>query len=173
MTAIKRFNELFEDDHVPTGPKGRFEEYTNSKGDRFWGDMGAGILPICTETGRILLAMRSPDVNEPNTWGIIGGALEEGETDPLESAKRELKEESGYKGHFEVVPSYVYESPNKTFKYYNYIGLLEKEFKPKLDWETAYTEWMTLEQFMEAKPKHFGLKALIEKDLDLIKKYAK
>ena len=55
-------------------------DYTlyNTKMDKpFYGDKGAGILPICKKTGRILVAYRSLEVNEPHTWGIFGGKLDE------------------------------------------------------------------------------------------------
>lgn len=41
------------------------EKYVNG----FWGKAGAGILPLCSETDRVLLAKRSAFVEEPGTWG--------------------------------------------------------------------------------------------------------
>ena len=128
----------------------KYTVYDNSKGGKFWGDKGAGILIICKTTKRLLVAMRSEEVNEPNTWGIFGGKMDNKET-PKEAAKRELIEETGYKGNFELIPAYVFESPNKDFTYYNFIGIVEKEFKPK----------------------HFGLKKLLIESKDLILKYIK
>lgn len=153
---------------------GLFEaDYHNSKGGKFWGDEGAGILPICNTTGRILVAMRSDAVNEPNTWGIFGGKIDHNEEPPIEAARRELMEESGYVGKLDIHPAFVWVSPDKTFKYSNFIGVVDHEFDPEYDWETAYAEWMTLQEFLSAEPKHFGLKALISNSLDLIKKFAK
>jgi 8-oxo-dGTP pyrophosphatase MutT (NUDIX family)/predicted GNAT family acetyltransferase len=148
------------------------EDYDNSHGDKFWGDSGAGVLIICKKTGNLLVSMRGEAVNEPNTWGIFGGKTEEGET-PEESAQRELTEESGYKGKYEIIPAYVYTTPRNTFTYYNFIGLVEEEFEPEYDWETAYAEWMSLEKLIKIKPKHFGLKLLLDNSMDIIKKYAK
>lgn len=49
------------------------EVYSNSKGGKFWGDVGAGVLALCEETKRFLVALRSKDVNEPGTWGPSAG----------------------------------------------------------------------------------------------------
>ena len=157
---IKKFNQ-FES----------YEVFTNTRGGKFWGDQGAGVLPICRSTGRILVAMRSEFVNEPNTWGIFGGAMDEGET-PHEAAERELTEETGYNGKFQLIPAYIYVSPDKTFKYYNFIGIVEEEFAPEYDWETESSEWMTLEELMKAEPKHFGLEKLLKESRSIINKFA-
>lgn len=147
--------------------------YQNSSGDHYWGDQGAGILPIAQSTGRILVAHRSKHVNEPNTYGIWGGKLDDGETDPEEAAKRELEEEAGYKGHFKLIPAYVFKTPNNTFEYHNFIGIVDKEFEPKFDWETQGAKWMTFEEFKNLKNKHWGLQMLLDNSADLIKKYSK
>lgn len=160
MEHLKPFN-VFESE---------YEIFTNTKGGKFWGDQGAGVFVICTSTKRILVAMRSEFVNEPNTWGIIGGAIDEGET-PEQGAKRELVEETGYKGIFELIPAYIYEAPNHTFQYHNFIGIIPKEFKANCDWETSHTEWMTLEELLKAEPKHFGLELLLKESMHLIKKH--
>ena len=38
----------------------------------YWGKKGAGILPICKETKRLLVPFRSGYVLEPHTWGVWG-----------------------------------------------------------------------------------------------------
>lgn len=161
MEHLKTF-ALFEADTV----------YDNKHGARFWGDQGAGVLIICSKTERLLVAMRGEQVNEPNTWGIFGGKMDEGET-PHEAAERELVEESGYTGKFELIPAYIYIAPGNKFRYHNFIGIVEEEFQPEYDWETQYAEWMTLDELIKIEPKHFGLKKLLEKSMVLIKKFAK
>lgn len=47
--------------------------FQNAHGGKFWGNAGAGVILFAKDTGRVLLALRSPYVNEPNTWGTIGG----------------------------------------------------------------------------------------------------
>jgi len=164
MEHIKSF-KLFEKET-------KYTTYDNSKGGKFWGDQGAGILPICKNTGRLLVSFRSKEVNEPHTWGIFGGKMDTDET-PMESAKRELIEETGYEGNFELIPAYVYISPNEDFKYHNFIGIVETEFEPEYDWETESSKWLSMSELLELKPKHFGLKKLLDKSIDIIKQFAK
>jgi 8-oxo-dGTP pyrophosphatase MutT (NUDIX family) len=57
-------------------------------------NIGAGILFICSDDNTTLLIQRSPEVEEPGTWGISGGGLE-GAEKPSETAVRETKEELG------------------------------------------------------------------------------
>lgn len=75
------------------GELGKHHAGTSDTG-QFWGDQGAGVLPLAKSTGRILLSLRSPYVNEPNTWGIVGGAIDKNEN-PKTAALRELQEELG------------------------------------------------------------------------------
>ena len=168
MRYIKTFEQKLGANHVNA----------NSAGDNFYGNQGAGILPICIKTGRILVAYRSIDVNEPHTWGIFGGAIDATEYDdasraPEQAAMDEMYEESGYEGSIDIIPAYIFKTPSGSFTYYNFIGLLEHEFEPRLDWETESAKWITLQQLYELKPKHFGLEALIKNSGDIIEKYAK
>jgi ADP-ribose pyrophosphatase YjhB (NUDIX family) len=121
------------------------------------------------------MALRSSLVNEPGTWGVIGGALNTKEN-VMTAVKREFTEETGCTKSIVMLPAYVFKTSNGSFVYHNFIGLVPKEFDPRVDWETERFEWMTYEQMMKLKSKyHFGLKGLLKdsKSLRLIKKYAK
>ena len=52
--------------------------------------------------GKLLMLLRDdiPTIPSPDTWSLIGGTMEDGET-PLETLKREVQEEIG------VVPSNI------------------------------------------------------------------
>jgi len=122
-----------------------------------------------------LLNLRSSYVLEPNTYGVYGGKLDdevEDEAGVISAAKREFNEETGYDGKIDIVPSYIYRYKN-VFTYYNFIGIIEDEFEPELDWESDGYKWLTLKEFLEIEPKHFGLQELIKNDINTIKKYAK
>ena len=151
-----------------------FQVYTNNG---FWGTIGAGILPIAKDTKRILVPLRSDYVNEPNTYGVWGGMLDDMETnDPKKAAKTEFKEESGYSNKIEMIPAFVFKKTgdggNDIFRYHNYIGIIETEFTPVLDWETKDYKWLTFNELLDLEPKHFGLKSLINNSKELIKKYS-
>lgn len=135
-------------------------EYHLSSGSdsRFFGNAGAGVLVYCTTTKRFLLGLRSKLVNEPNTWGTFGGKIE-GDTDPKMAALRELKEETGYNGNVDLQLFDVFQSGN--FKFYNFLGKVEKEFSPILDWENENAEWFYLNDFPPNL--HFGTKRLLDK----------
>lgn len=170
MKIIKKF-EQFEHDSVNKGN----EVFTNvSDGGNFWGTVGAGILPICKETKRILIAYRSSYVNEPHTYGIWGGKLDDQETnDPKEGARVEFTEESGYNGNVELIDAFIFNKKNSegnvVFTYHNYIGIIDEEFEPTLDWETESSKWVTLDELLSIPNKHFGLEALLNNSLDIIK----
>jgi 8-oxo-dGTP pyrophosphatase MutT (NUDIX family) len=146
-------------------------DYDEEAGEtgRFWGEQGAGILPIAQDTGRLLLALRSANVNEPRTWGIPGGAIDPGE-DPKTAAKRELVEELSYTGPIgRIVPAYVFKE--KEFKYHNFIAVVPSEFQVGyLDWETDEARWFTYEEAQNLNL-HFGVRTLFQKSSKLIKSF--
>lgn len=136
-------------------------KYTNSEG--FYGNQGAGVLFFARSTCRFLLLLRSAWVNEPHTWCTPGGKVDAGET-PLQAAKREVQEESGatIANEGNLQPLYVFKSPNGTFEYHNYIGIVENEFTPTLsDRESDDYKWLTFEQLQTLPSKHFGIKDLL------------
>ena len=171
MKYLKKFNEIIGN--------GKYASYYNKSQDNFWGDIGGGCFVMSLSTGRILLPYRSQYVNEPNTWGIWGGKLdkEEGQSeDNVEDAvRREFTEESDFDGDIKLIPAFIFETPNKSFKYYNFIGLINNEFTPKLDWETESFKWVSFPELMSIEPKHFGLMGLLkdQKSLETIKQYSK
>lgn len=129
----------------------------------YWGKKGAGCIVLARDTGRILLAHRSPydpsipGPEEGSTWGGWGGAIDSNES-PEVAARRELREECGYHGHFETVPLYVYKAPSGNFRYYNFLAVVDNEFEPKLDWENQGFRWVEFGSWPQ--PLHFGMKAL-------------
>lgn len=130
----------------------------------FWGKQGAGCIILAKSTKRILLPHRSRSVQEPNTWGVWGGAIDSDEI-PKEAAKREVQEEAGYDGETEMIPLSVFEKG--TFKYHNFLAIVDEEFVPKLNWETQDYEWVDFGDWPQ--PLHFGLQSLLTKDSQKIK----
>lgn len=132
-----------------------------NEGRDYWGSIGAGVLPICLKTKRLLISYRSAYVLEPHTYGTIGGKLDfdEEKNDLSSIALREFQEETGFHGNINLIPAYIFR--DKNFEYHNFIGVVTDEFKARIDWETERFEWVTFEQLLKLNPKHFGLKKLL------------
>lgn len=122
----------------------------------FWGRAGAGCLIMARSTGRFLVAHRSREVLEPGTWGTWGGAIDQG-LDPVEAVKREVHQECGYTGPVTMEPMFVFKSG--TFRYFNFLAIVDEEFKPTLDWENQGSRWCRFGAW--PTPMHPGLKALL------------
>lgn len=124
----------------------------------FWGKQGAGCIFLAKDTGRFCVAHRSAYVEQPNTWGVWGGALDPKET-PKSGVLREVREETGYQGKVELLPLFVFKHTSG-FHYSNFLAIVDKEFTPKLDWENKGFEWCEYGDW--PSPMHFGLKGLLE-----------
>lgn len=133
------------------------EDFKALKETGFYGRMGAGSLIFCSSTKRYLLALRSGEVEQPGTWGIIGGALKNDEK-PLSAVRREMKEELGLS--LRATPRLIYIFKSKSFSYFNYLVTVSKEFTPICNWETERFEWFSRDDF--PTPLHFGVIALID-----------
>jgi len=138
--------------------KGDYALTTDESG-KFWGNAGAGGIFLAKNTGRYLLPYRSRQVNEPNTWGVWGGAIDDDES-PEEAVKREIREETGFKGNYQLKLLHVYTKGN--FKYSTYLIEVADEFEPVLNWETEKYSWFKLADFPKDRI-HFGLKPIIPK----------
>jgi 8-oxo-dGTP pyrophosphatase MutT (NUDIX family) len=98
------------------------------------------IMPFARSTGRYLLALRSHRVSYPNVWAPFGGYAEPSET-PVETARRELTEETWYDGPMLVQP--ILSRPVPVF-----LASVEDEFPPVLNWEHLSASWMPYEEAM-------------------------
>lgn len=145
----------------------------------FWGNQGAGILAIATDTGKWLVAHRSSEVKQPNCWGVIGGKVENQEK-PGTGARREFYEETGYEGVLNIQEVYNWISPDKKvdgtpkFVYHNFLGEFVKgDWEPEVNFETTEFKWCTYKELLDLKPKHFGLELLIKNRNEIIERLSK
>ena len=113
--------------------------------------IAAGVFPICSKTGRILIIKRGPHQPKPNTWACFGGKFDEADKSPKDTAKREFIEESKYIGKYNIsrLPLYVNKSNHSLF--YTYIGVFNEEFIPDLTSGEEATEygWFDLDKLPE------------------------
>ena len=125
-----------------------------SDAEGFWGTEGAGALLVARGTGRVFLVLRSAKVRNPGTWGLPGGALDEGES-PRQGAARELMEEVGYTGRLDLRSGHIFTAPD--FTYHNFVGLVGDEFEPVLNWESDDAGWFDLDAELSSPSNSTGI----------------
>ena len=103
----------------------------------------AGVLIKCTKTDRVLLLLR----NDKNpSWSCVAGGMEKGE-DPIQTLKREIKEEMGISAdgiEFKKVDVEHIQAKNLDFHYFK--GFTNSEFKPILDHENYDYGWFSKDE---------------------------
>jgi 8-oxo-dGTP pyrophosphatase MutT (NUDIX family) len=115
---------------------------------------GCGALIYCTSTHRYLFLLRN-DGKFPNTWGIVGGKVEQNET-ILQGLEREIKEELG--GQIDgakIIPIEKYTSNNNKFIYHTFLIKVEEEFVPILNHEHTGYCWVPID--LHPTPLHPGV----------------
>lgn len=113
----------------------------------------AGVLPYCTSTQKFLIAKRGPNISNPNQWTNFGGGSE-GKENQIQTAIREFREESGYQGPVKLIKSYPTKNNKDGIVFYNYIGIVPKEFRPTTlgkktvdgNIEVSKCAWITLDE---------------------------
>lgn len=119
----------------------------------FWGSRGAGCIIKACDTGRMLVGLRSEEVDEPLTWGTWGGAVDPGE-DAEAAVRREVAEETGYEGEMSLSLLHTYRH-SSGFVYETFMADVTREFDPVLCCETSAARWINAGRWPE--PLHFGL----------------
>lgn len=125
----------------------------------YWGNKAVGCLFYARKTGRFGITLRSSSVEQPGTYGIAGGKLD-GDEEYADALQREIGEELEFDirmAHLEELDKYV----DRNFTYITYLGIVEDEFEPVLDWENSDFVWVKLDNL--PSPLHFGLKAALSK----------
>jgi ADP-ribose pyrophosphatase YjhB (NUDIX family) len=118
--------------------------------------IGVGTIFISSVTKRILLNLRAPYKTHSLCWSLWGGMVENNET-PKEGLLRELEEEMGFVPDItRIYPFDIYQSKDKHFKYYSFVCVIEDEFVPILNKESAGYCWIDLGNW--PKPMHQGAK---------------
>lgn len=157
------------DSAPPTYEDGDKDFYDTMEKTGFFGDQAAGAILLAKKTGRILLVLRSAKVLQPHTWGNVGGAHHADEN-PVDAAKREAHEETGYNGSMSLIPLLVFRKGND-FVYRNFLAVVEDEFVPNLGWEATDHRWCDFGDWPQ--PLHFGMEGLFDDAASVatIKKY--
>lgn len=114
-------------------------------GNRYWGRFGAAGLLAHDPAKGILLQHRVSWSDHGGTWGIPGGAINEGES-AIVGAVREAHEEAGVP--FDAVdPLYSYLIDRGGWTYTTVIARVTSPFHPRItDPESVALEWVPLEE---------------------------
>lgn len=135
----------------------------------FTGISGAGVLFLSRQTGRVLFQLRNSDKRQKHTWGFWGGIIEKGET-PYECIQRELKEELGIIPDIaKLNPIDIYQSKDKNFMYYSFVAIVDDEFIPILNDESAGYAWVNIGQW--PRPLHEGARSTLGRNKGIDKLY--
>jgi 8-oxo-dGTP pyrophosphatase MutT (NUDIX family) len=123
------------------------------------GISAAGVLFLSKSTGRCLFQLRNSDKKGKHTWGFWGGMMDDGET-TYDTIQRELMEEIGLVPELKKLnPIDVYQSKDKNFMYYSFVYLVDDEFIPNLNKESAGYAWVDIGNW--PMPLHFGAKSTL------------
>lgn len=119
----------------------------------------AGVLFLARDTGRCLFQLRKSEKRFKNTWGFWGGTMHKNET-PYECILRELEEEIGFVPELQKLnPIDVFQSKDKKFFYYSFIYVVDNEFSPILNDESAGYCWVDIDWW--PTPLHTGAKVTL------------
>ncbi len=99
---------------------------------------GGGVLFFCVSTGNFLWLKRSNEGDEPGTWCVPGGGIEDYET-VEQGVARECAEEIGYTKP--MILQHVYRDVQPNFVYHNHTTKVAQEFTPVLNEEHTEYRW--------------------------------
>ena len=109
---------------------------------------------LANNTKRLLFLLRDNDTHS-NTWGLVGGKVEESET-VMQALQREIKEEIGRTLTInKTIPLELFRSDDGNFEYHTFICIIDEEFIPILSEEHKGYCWCAVDSF--PKPLHPGL----------------
>ena len=116
-----------------------------------------GAILICPKTNNMLLNLRAQHKTHSLCWSLWGGMMEKDDAKPKDALYRELQEEMGFVPDIEkIYPFDIYESKDKHFRYYTFVCVVEEEFTPTLNIESAGYAWTKIGIW--PKPMHEGAK---------------
>lgn len=116
--------------------------------------VGCGALVYSKLTHRYLFLLRTQKKHK-NSWGLVGGGVEAGET-VLGALQREISEEIGLDTRdSKFIPLEQFTSDDYRFVYHTFLIPVEEEFMPTLNHEHKGYCWVPLDNY--PKPLHPGV----------------
>jgi 8-oxo-dGTP pyrophosphatase MutT (NUDIX family) len=128
--------------------------------------IAVGVWFYSVSTHRYLYLLRN-DPRHPDTWGLPGGKIEEGET-LIDAITRECVEEMGsMPDYLRLVPVEKFTSADMGFVYHTFFCSVANEFCPQLNNEHNGWAWITSGSW--PKPMHPGLWSTLNFDAVRVK----
>ena len=122
-------------------------QLTADGNDTYYGNYGAGIVIICND--KILLGLRSSEVNESGTWSYMGGKIDidnPSDNDFKKEAIREVEEEANITLEMKKVkPLCVFKDNKNNFTYKSFYTKIDNEIKINPNWEHDEFEWFDID----------------------------
>ena len=116
----------------------------------------SGALFYAKSTNRFLLLQKA-EGKHVNTWGLVGGTNNEGET-AWQGLQREITEEIGTVPNIlKTIPIETFVSNDSVFNFHTYLCVVDTEFIPTLSKEHGGWAWATVDG--APKPLHQGLRS--------------
>jgi ADP-ribose pyrophosphatase YjhB (NUDIX family) len=116
----------------------------------------SGALFYAKSTKRFLLLQKA-EGKHVNTWGLVGGTNNEGET-AWQGLQREIQEEIGrIPNILKTIPIETFVSNDSVFNFHTYLCVVDTEFIPTLSKEHGGWAWATVDG--APKPLHQGLRS--------------
>jgi ADP-ribose pyrophosphatase YjhB (NUDIX family) len=132
------------------------------EGRRYWGKMGAGIL--FTDGKSILLLKRKEPSDHAGTWGIPGGRAKDGEA-PIDTARRESKEECGQKDGQQFAR---FHDKDGSHHFHVFLYSVAKPFECTVSNEHSQAKWIPITEMLNY-PLHPRLKKSLPYYLNSVK----
>jgi 8-oxo-dGTP pyrophosphatase MutT (NUDIX family) len=130
--------------------------------------IGAGIIAIDKDSGKLLLARRGMECDDPNTWVPFGGTFDKEDGNPKVTAKREFWEEAGVNVPYKISKKPFYVDSNKFIDFYSYLGLFNEQFKVTINEESLGYGWFDIDNLPDNL--HPGFERLIEEKYNELKR---
>lgn len=117
-------------------------------GNRYWGRFGAAGLLAVDPTRGVLMQHRVAWSDHGGTWGVPGGAINEGEQ-AINAAVREAHEEAGVPEEL-VDPRFLHIIDRGGWTYTTVVASVTQAFEPTIsDPESVALEWVALDRIEE------------------------
>ena len=114
--------------------------------------IGAGILAIDKQTGRILMVLRNFNAYntiDGNCFAPAGGTFKDSDKTPRNTAIREFIEETGCRETFLLSNMPIYKNENNHITFYTYLGLFDRQFQVIINSENRDYEWFDIDHLPE------------------------